>query len=73
MEKEEEIMRIKMAFLGNENTGKSQIMNRFVQRKFESNYYCTIGLDFDTKIEQLKNNSVKCTIYDISGQKNLIH
>ena len=69
MEEEKEIMRIKMVFIGNENTGKTQIMNRFLQKEFESNYYSTIGLDFDTKTKQLKNNWVKFSIYDISGQK----
>ena len=66
MEEKEEI--IKIVFAGQENTGKSQIVNRLLQREFESDYNCTIGFDFDTKKVKLKNNLINFLIFEISGQ-----
>jgi Ras-related protein Rab-6A len=40
---------LKLIFLGNQNVGKSSILSRFVQDKFEENYNATIGLDYHSK------------------------
>ena len=69
MEEKEEFIRIKMVFVGDENTGKSQIINRLCKNEFESDYSSTIGSHFQFKMEQLKNNLIRYLIYDTSGQK----
>ena len=36
----------KLILIGNSGTGKTSIINRFINEKFEDSYKCTIGVDF---------------------------
>ena len=45
----EEIPKFKIIFLGDQGVGKSSILNRFAQDKFEQNYQATIALDLNSK------------------------
>ena len=40
----EDLMKLKLIVVGNQGTGKSCILNRFVNETFEENYQATIGL-----------------------------
>lgn len=37
---------MKVLMLGNSGTGKSSLITRFVEGKFELTYYSSIGVDF---------------------------
>ena len=55
----EEIPKYKIIFIGDKFTGKSSILARFIDNKFEPDYQATIGLDFlvkRAKIELLPVN-----------------
>jgi len=58
----------KLVILGDQETGKSSIMIRFVNNEFDSTYTPTIGVDFRIKNVGVDHNRlVKAQIWDTSG------
>jgi Ras-related protein Rab-6A len=60
---------LKLIFLGNQGVGKSSILNRFAQDKFEEGYQATIGLDYHSKYITIDRHSIKLVLYDTAGQE----
>jgi Ras-related protein Rab-6A len=65
----EDVAKYKIIFLGDQGVGKSSILNRFAQDKFEANYQATIGLDFHSKNVTIGDISVRLLLYDTAGQE----
>lgn len=65
----DELPKFKIIFLGDQSVGKSSILNRFSQDKFEPSYQATIGLDFHSKNVQINGTSVRLMLYDTAGQE----
>ena len=65
----EEIEKYKIIFLGDQGVGKSSILNRFSQDKFEQEYQATIGLDFHSKNATINRANVRLLLYDTAGQE----
>ena len=59
----------KLIFLGDQNVGKSSILNRFLSDTFVEEYQATIGLDFQSKNVQIDNQDVHLLLYDTAGQE----
>ena len=66
---EEDVQHYKIIFLGDQYVGKSSILNRFYQDKFEEDYQATIGLDFHSKNVEIKGSTVRLLLYDTAGQE----
>ena len=66
---EEDVQHFKIIFLGDQYVGKSSILNRFYQDKFEPDYQATIGLDFHSKNVSINGNTVRLLLYDTAGQE----
>ena len=66
---EEDAQHFKLIFLGDQYVGKSSILNRFYQDKFEADYQATIGLDFHSKNVNIGGNTVRLLLYDTAGQE----
>ena len=64
-----DIPKFKIIFLGDQGVGKSSILNRFANDKFENNYQATIGLDFHSKSARIDNQDVRLLLYDTAGQE----
>ena len=64
-----DIPKYKLIFLGDQGTGKSSILNRFVDDKFIPTYQATIGLDFQSKNIQIDNQDIHLLLYDTAGQE----
>ncbi len=60
---------LKLIFLGNQNVGKSSILSRFVQDKFEESYNATIGLDYHSKQIMVEKQNIRLILYDTAGQE----
>ena len=60
---------IKILTLGDTMVGKSSIVLRFSDDKFDENQFATIGIDFKTKYIKVKDASVKVLIWDTAGQE----
>ena len=65
----EDLSKLKLIVVGNQGTGKSCILNRFVNETFEENYQATIGLDFQSKNITIHDQDVRLIIYDTAGQE----
>ena len=73
---EGEIPKYKVIFLGDQGVGKSSIINRFVQDRYEPNYQvflflnqATIGMDFHSKNVKIDNQDVRLLLFDTAGQE----
>ncbi|NVM04497.1 MAG: GTP-binding protein [Candidatus Helarchaeota archaeon] len=59
----------KLVILGNESVGKTSILRRFIEKKFDEDYKSTIGVGIQKKAYKLSDNiSVILNIWDLSGQ-----
>jgi GTPase SAR1 family protein len=50
---------IKILVIGNSYTGKTSIVNRFTQNKFDANYKATVACDFAMKILKLEETELR--------------
>eukprot|EP00731_Ephydatia_muelleri_P019672 Em0012g497a len=60
----------KLVLIGDQGVGKSNLLTRFTQDRFDPSSRSTIGVDFGTKFVQLGDNVVKLQIWDTAGQEN---
>ncbi len=65
----EEIPKYKIIFLGDQGVGKSSILNRFAQDKFEQNYQASICFYFYSKNITIENTIIRLLLYDTAGQE----
>lgn len=62
-------MMIKMAVLGDTAVGKTNLLNCFVHKKFDSRYKSTIGSDFVSKNMTVDGSEVLLQLWDTAGQE----
>ena len=60
---------IKIGLLGNSSVGKTSLIRRFIENKFEDNYMSTVGVDYFDKIITINNKEIKLAIQDTSGEE----
>ena len=61
----------KVVMIGDSGVGKSCILLRFADDKFNENFYATIGVDFRFKNLTVDNKQVKLQIVSINYLKQL--
>lgn len=64
-----EIPVLKVAIVGDANAGKTSLVRRYSEGKFEISRVATLGADFHTKVVDLPRGAVKLSIWDMGGQK----
>jgi len=62
-------MLLKVVILGDASVGKTSLMYRYVNQKFDTAYKATIGADFLTKELMIDNSLVTLQIWDTAGQE----
>ena len=71
MSKNENIPEFKIITLGNSGVGKTSIIKRFINQKFEEDMISTIGFGFSSKIYTLKDGTkIKFKLIDTAGQES---
>jgi len=60
---------LKVIILGDSGTGKTSLMNQYVNKKFSNQYKATIGADFLTKEVMVEDRLVTMQIWDTAGQE----
>lgn len=58
----------KILLIGDSGSGKTSILNRFIDKSFNEKYIPTVGIDFRTKIIEQDGKKIKLQIWDIAGQ-----
>jgi len=59
----------KVAIIGDSYTGKSSLLNRYINEIFNNSFVSTIGVDFFIKNVTIKNKVVKIQLWDTAGQE----
>jgi small GTP-binding protein len=59
---------LKVVVAGDGTVGKTSLVRRFCEGKFEQTRVATIGVDFQTKVVELPQRTVKLSIWDMAGQ-----
>ncbi|KAJ3449945.1 ras-related protein rab-4a [Anaeramoeba flamelloides] len=62
-------MLFKLIIVGSLGTGKTSILNRFIENKFFSDCPHTIGVEFETKLLNIGKDRVKVQFWDTAGQE----
>ena len=60
---------MKIIVCGTGAVGKTSIVRRFVENKFEFNYLLTIGMDPSNRKLEVNGQMVNLIIFDVAGQK----
>ncbi|MFX0133790.1 MAG: GTP-binding protein [Candidatus Hodarchaeota archaeon] len=60
---------LKVVVVGDPAVGKSSLIRRFAENKFDESYTPTLGADFNLKIVKLPRMHVAMTVWDIGGHE----
>jgi GTPase SAR1 family protein len=52
-------LKFKLILIGDPGVGKSSFLYRFIEDKFSDEYCVTIGLEYSTKMIEIKKSEVK--------------
>ena len=59
----------KILLIGENYVGKTELLRRFITKKFFKNYLVTTGIDFQAKLLNIDNQEIKLKIWDTVGQE----
>merc|ERR1711879_859324 len=59
----------KVGMIGESQTGKTSLMVKYVEDRFDQDYIETLGVNFMEKTISLKNVNVTFSLWDLGGQK----
>lgn len=60
---------LKVVIAGDGAVGKTSLIRRYCESKFQASRVATIGVDFATQLVKLKTGPVKLSIWDMAGQE----
>lgn len=55
--------------VGEAQIGKTSLMVKYVENRFDEDYIQTLGVNFMEKIVMLKNTEITFSIWDLGGQR----
>lgn len=64
--------RIKILSMGDKQTGKSCLIKRYCEGKFEPNYIGTIGIDYGVKKVYVDQTELRVNFWDLSGDEHYL-
>lgn len=66
---DEDYEMFKIVVIGSMGTGKTNISTRYIRNQFNENQKATVGVEFLSKIVQVRNQNIKVTLWDTAGQE----
>jgi len=67
------VVNVKVGMVGDNHIGKTSLMVKYVEDKFQEEYVETLGVNFMEKTIQLKNTDLTFAIWDLGGSNDYIH
>lgn len=64
-----EVPLLKVVIVGDAAVGKTTLVRRYCEGKFQESRVATIGVDFYTQLVRLPSETVKLSIWDMAGQQ----
>jgi len=61
-------IQIKVGMIGESQAGKTSLMVKYIEDKFDEDYIETLGVNFMEKTIQLRNITVTLSVWDLGGQ-----
>merc|ERR1712087_769259 len=68
-EKAKQVIIVKVAIVGDSQIGKTTLMVKYIEDKFDEEFIETLGLNVMEKSFQMKNCVANLHIYDLGGQR----
>jgi small GTP-binding protein len=62
----------KVVVAGDGNVGKTSLVRRYCEGKFEQSRITTLGVDFQTKVVKIGEKTIKLSIWDVAGQDRFV-
>jgi len=62
----------KVVVAGDGNVGKTSLVRRYCEGKFDESRVTTLGVDFQTKLVTLDKTVIKLSIWDVAGQDRFL-
>ena len=62
-------LKCKIVLIGESGVGKTCIISRYVEQKFDPNEQATYNASFSTKIVNINNKSIELNLWDTVGQE----
>lgn len=66
---DEDYEMFKIVVIGSQGTGKTNISTRYIRNQYNDAQKSTVGVEFLSKIVQVRNQNIKVTIWDTAGQQ----
>jgi len=62
-------IQVKVGMMGESTAGKTSLMVKYIEGKFDEDYIETLGVNFMEKTIKLKNVTVTLSVWDLGGQQ----
>jgi len=66
-------IQIKVGMIGESQAGKTSLMVKYIEDKFDEDYIETLGVNFMEKTVKLRNVTVTLSVWDLGGQREYIN
>jgi len=63
---------VKIGMIGESQTGKTSLMVKYVEDRFDEEYIQTLGVNYMEKTIHLRNTCVVLSVWDLGGQKEYL-
>uniref|UniRef100_A0A7S2UXX0 Septum-promoting GTP-binding protein 1 n=1 Tax=Fibrocapsa japonica TaxID=94617 RepID=A0A7S2UXX0_9STRA len=63
---------VKVGMVGDAQVGKTSLMVKYVENKFDEEYIMTLGVNFMEKSITLRNTEITFSIWDLGGQREFL-
>jgi GTP-binding protein of the ras superfamily involved in termination of M-phase len=64
---------VQVGLIGDSQVGKTSLMVKYVENKFDEDYIQTLGVNFMEKTISLRNLNITFSIWDLGGQQEFLH
>lgn len=70
--KDQDNVVVKIGLVGDAQVGKTTLMVKYVENKFDEDYIQTLGVNFMEKTVSLRGTEITFSIWDLGGQREFL-